>query len=86
MTSHSAPGFPAGELELLIHSIRLAVTRSRLVTNTLETVGVALRHKQITPDKALAWLRSEGLLDHVQLGRDDLATHAAYRYFEGRDT
>lgn len=72
----------AGERELLIHSLRTAVTKSRLVTNTLETIGVALRHKQIDCDSALQWLRHENLLDHIQLGH---ATHAAYRYFEGRD-
>jgi hypothetical protein len=86
----SAPGksqlAPAGEREILIHSLRAAVTRSRLVTNTLELVGVAVRHKQISCDQALEWLRAENLLDHIQLGRGDVATHAAYRYFEERRT
>ena len=68
----SAPGKSkmdsAGERELLIHSVRLAVARARLAVNTLETIGVALRHRQISPDAALAWITEEGLLSHIQLG------------------
>jgi len=66
----SAPGKtnPAGERELLIHALRTAVARSRLVTNALETIGVSLRHKSVTTEQAMAWLRDEGLLPHVQFG------------------
>jgi hypothetical protein len=66
----SAPGKhnPAGERELLIHALRTAVARSRLVTNALETIGVSLRHKAVTTEEAMAWLRDEGLLPHVQFG------------------
>jgi hypothetical protein len=67
----SAPGKSkmdsAGEREILIHSLRLAVARSRLVTNVFETVGVSLRHKQITPEAAMEWLRDEGLLSHIEI-------------------
>jgi hypothetical protein len=75
-----------GERELLTNSLRAAIARSRLISNTLETISVALRHRQVSCDQALAWLRSENLLDHIQLGRGDIAVHAAYRFFEGRDT
>lgn len=68
----SAPGKskidPAGERELLIHALRLAVARSRLVTNVLETIGVSLRHRAVSCDDALKWLSEEGLLAHVELG------------------
>jgi hypothetical protein len=57
----------AGERELLIHSLRTAVARSRLVTNTLETIGVSLRHKQVSTEEAMNWLHEEGLLNEVQI-------------------
>ena len=66
----SAPGKhnPAGERELLIHALRTAVARSRLVTNALETIGVSLRHNTVTTDQAMAWLDEERLLDLVHFG------------------
>lgn len=57
----------AGERELLIHSLRTAVARSRLVTNTLETIGVSLRHKQVSTAEAMNWIHDEGLLNEVQI-------------------
>jgi hypothetical protein len=56
-----------GERELLIHSLRTAVARSRLVTNTLETIGVSLRHKQVSTAEAMNWIHDEGLLNEVQI-------------------
>jgi hypothetical protein len=64
----SAPVNPAAEREYLLHALRTAATRSRLVTNLLDTIGVSLRHKQVSVDEAMKWLADEGLLDHVQLG------------------
>jgi hypothetical protein len=67
----SAPGkidHPAGERELLIHALRTAVARSRLVTNALETIGVSLRHNAVSTDQAMAWLDDEQLLDLVHFG------------------
>jgi hypothetical protein len=64
----SAPGNTAGERELLIHSLRLAVARSRLVTNVLETVGASLRHRAIDCEAAMVWLKEENLLDWLELG------------------
>jgi hypothetical protein len=57
----SAPGKhnPAGERELLIHALRTAVARYRLVTNALETIGVSLRHNAVTPTRQwLGWTKS----------------------------
>ena len=42
-----------GSRDLILSSLRVAATRSRLVTNILDSVGVALRQKQI--DCAGAW-------------------------------
>jgi hypothetical protein len=67
----SAPGKhnnPAGERELLIHALRTAVARSRLVVNALETIGVSLRHHAVTTDQAMSWLDEEGLLHLVHIG------------------
>jgi hypothetical protein len=58
----------AGERELLINTLRMATARSRLITNTLETIGVSLRHKQIDCEGAMKWVQEEGLLDLIQFG------------------
>ena len=73
----SAPGKtnPAGERELLIHALRTAVARSRLVTNALETIGVSLRHNVVSTDEAMSWLYEERLLDLVHFG-PEAATRA----------
>ncbi len=59
----------AGERELLLHALRLASARSRLLTNVFDSVGVSLRHKQIDCTCAMEWLRDEGALDFLDLGR-----------------
>jgi hypothetical protein len=59
---------PQCERELLINLLRTASARTRLHTNTLETIGVSLRHRQVSTEEAMAWLAEEGLLEHVQLG------------------
>jgi hypothetical protein len=58
----------SGERDLLLTSLRVAASRSRLITNLFDTVGVALRQKQIDCAGALAWLKDEGLLDHLPFG------------------
>jgi hypothetical protein len=67
-TKETAPVNPAAEREYLIHALRTAAARSRLVTNVLETVGVSLRHKAVTTDEAMKWLHDEHVLDYVQIG------------------
>jgi hypothetical protein len=64
----SAPVNAAGEREYLIHALRVAGSRARLVVNVLDTVGVSLRHKAVTTDQAMQWLADEGVLDYVQIG------------------
>jgi hypothetical protein len=58
----------SGERDLVLSALRVAATRSRLVTNSLEAVGIALRQKQIDCAGALAWLRDENLLDLLTFG------------------
>ena len=57
-----------GERDLILSSLRVASTRSRLQTNIFDSVGVALRQKQIDCASALAWLKDEGLLDCLPFG------------------
>jgi hypothetical protein len=68
LSQQKAPVNPAAEREYLIHALRTAAARSRLVTNLLDTIGVSLRHKAIDCDAAMEWIAQEGLLDHIQLG------------------
>jgi hypothetical protein len=68
ITHPVVPGKAAGQRELLIHAIRAAVSRSRLVVNSLESIGVALRHNAVTTDQAIAWLKEENLLSHIHFG------------------
>ncbi len=56
------------ERDFMLSSLRAAATRSRLITNLLETIAVALRQKRIDCSGAVQWLRKEGLIDHIQLG------------------
>jgi hypothetical protein len=64
----SAPENTAGERELLIHSLRLTTARARLVVNSLETIGVSLRHRAVDTAGAMKWLADEGLTDWLELG------------------
>lgn len=68
VNQQSAPVNSAAEREYLIHALRTAAARSRLVTNLLDTIGVSLRHKSVSTDEAMKWLRDEGLLDYVHVG------------------
>jgi hypothetical protein len=62
--ANSAPA--AGLHEFLITSLRAASARARLQGNLFDTIGVSLKHRMVTDDEAVAWLMSEGLLEHVE--------------------
>ena len=57
-----------GERDLMLTALRVATTRTRLQTNVFDCVGVALRQKQVDCAGAMAWLKEEGLLDHLPFG------------------
>jgi hypothetical protein len=57
-----------GERDLLLTSLRYAAAQSRLITNSLDAVGVALRQKQVHCAGALAWLKDQDLLDWLPFG------------------
>jgi hypothetical protein len=69
-------GGPDGQRTFLISAIRAASARARLATNVLETIGVSLREKLVSPDEAVAWLRDEGLLGEVEY-RPGMASRGA---------
>jgi hypothetical protein len=68
INQQTVPVTPAAEREHLMHALRTAATRARLVVNLLDTIGVSLRHKAVTTDQAMQWLKEEGLLDHIHFG------------------
>jgi len=57
-----------GERDMILSSLRVAATRSRLITNILDNLGVALREKQVDCAGALEWLKDKGLLNHLPFG------------------
>jgi hypothetical protein len=57
-----------GERELILSSLRVAAAWSRLQTNLLGSIGVALRQKRVDSAGALEWLKREGLPDQLPFG------------------
>jgi hypothetical protein len=58
----------SGERDLLLTALRAASARSRLMTTELDSIGTALRHKQVNCAQAMEWLREEDLLSWVHFG------------------
>jgi hypothetical protein len=57
-----------GERDLLMNALKAASARSRLISTELETVCLSLRHRKVTCEQALTWLKEENLLGWVHLG------------------
>jgi hypothetical protein len=75
ISKEAAPGNnPQAERELLIHALRTATARSRLITNQLESVGVMLRHRCVTTEQAMQELADEGILDLIEFRRPGSAS------------
>ena len=53
--------------ESTLSVFRTAAARCRLTVNALETIGTALRNKQINIADAMVWARDENLLSHLDL-------------------
>jgi hypothetical protein len=76
MTSLSNPtsqvkpklGETNGDREYLMQVLRAATARSKLISNQLDTIGVALRQKAVTVEDALQWAIDEGIIDLLQFG------------------
>ena len=69
-TSQGKPklGESNGDREYLMQVLRAATARAKLISNQLDTIGVALRQKAVSVEDALLWARDEGILDLLQFG------------------
>jgi hypothetical protein len=57
-----------GDREYLMQVLRAATARAKLISNTLESIGVALRQKAISVEDAMQWAKDEEILDLLQFG------------------
>ena len=57
-----------GDREYLMQVLRAATARAKLISNTLESIGVALRQKAISVEDAMRWAKDEEILDLLQFG------------------
>jgi hypothetical protein len=57
-----------GDREYLMQVLRAATARSKLISNTLDSIGVALRQKAISVEDALQWATDEGIIELLQFG------------------
>jgi hypothetical protein len=48
--------------------LRAATARARLISNTLDSIGTALRQKAVSVEDALQWAKDEQILDLLQFG------------------
>jgi hypothetical protein len=77
--SHGKPklGETNGDREYLMQVLRAATARAKLISNTLDTIGVALRQKAVSVEDAMVWARDEGILDLLQFGPPSRSTGAS---------
>lgn len=73
LPSPASPGKPKlgesnGDREYLMQVLRAATARVKLTSNTLDSIGVALRHRAISVEDALQWAIDEGIIDFLQFG------------------
>jgi hypothetical protein len=57
-----------GDREYLMQVLRAATARAKLISNTIDTIGVALRQRAITVEDAMRWAHEEGILDLLVFG------------------
>jgi len=57
-----------GDREYLMQVLRAATARAKLISNILDSIGVALRQKAISVEDGVQWARDEGILDFLQFG------------------
>jgi hypothetical protein len=61
-------GDSPGERDLVLSALRVASAEARLVANTLDTIGAALRQRAIRCEDALIWAQEEDLLHLIKFG------------------
>jgi hypothetical protein len=57
-----------GDREYLMQVLRAATARAKLISNQLDTIGVALRQRAVSVEDALQWAADEGIIDLLQFG------------------
>ena len=57
-----------GDREYLMQVLRSATARSKLISNQLDTIGVALRQKAVSVEEAIQWAIDEGIIDLLRFG------------------
>ena len=69
-TSQGKPylGESNGDREYLLAVLRAATARSKLISNQLDTIGMALRQRAVSVADAMTWARDEGILDLLDFG------------------
>src|SRR5262245_17242336 len=71
------PGESSGDREYLMQVLRAATARAKLISNTLDTIGIALRQKACSVEDAMLWAQDEGILDLLQFGPPSRCTGAS---------
>jgi hypothetical protein len=57
-----------GDREYLLAVLRAATARAKLIANTLDSIGLALRQRAVSVEDAVQWAADEGILDLLQFG------------------
>jgi hypothetical protein len=57
-----------GDREYLMAVLRAATARAKLIGNTLDAIGLALRQRAVSVEDAMRWARDEQILDLLQFG------------------
>ena len=60
--------------DYLLAELRALTARMRLIVLTADTIGTALKTGEITPEQALLWMKTEGLIELCSL-RLEAACH-----------
>jgi hypothetical protein len=73
LTSPASQGKPKlgetnGDREYLMQVLRAATARSKLISNQLDSIGIAVRQRAISVEDALQWAIDEGIIDLLQFG------------------
>ena len=57
-----------GDRDYLLRVLRAATARSKLISNQLDTIGVALRQRAVSVEDALQWCTDDGIIDLLEFG------------------
>jgi hypothetical protein len=57
-----------GDREYLMAVLRAATAEAKLISNVLDTIGIALRQRAVSVEDAMQWCADEGIIDLLQFG------------------